>query len=228
MITAFLPCRLGSQRIPDKNIKDFAGIKGGLLKIKLEQLCKTKVIDTIVVSSNDPRVLEFSSKFHDKRVLTIERPDYLGRNTTTTDELIKYVPTIINEGHVIWTHVTSPFLDETDYHDVIEKYFNVLNDGYDSLMTVLKIQSFLWNKTQAVNYNKDNLKWPMTQNLTPLYEVDSGAFISSVHNYNKFHDRIGCRPYLYEQKKSKSIDIDWPDDFILAEMLWKNNDVNRT
>ena len=34
MITAFLPCRKGSQRIPDKNVKPFAGIEGGLLKIK--------------------------------------------------------------------------------------------------------------------------------------------------------------------------------------------------
>ena len=37
-MTIFLPCRLGSERIPQKNTKDFAGIKGGLLKVKLNTL----------------------------------------------------------------------------------------------------------------------------------------------------------------------------------------------
>lgn len=31
-VHVFLPCRKGSERIPNKNTKDFAGVKGGLLK----------------------------------------------------------------------------------------------------------------------------------------------------------------------------------------------------
>ena len=222
MITAFLPCRLGSQRVPDKNIRDFSGIKGGLLKIKLDQLCKTERIETIIVSSNDPRVLEFSSKFKDSRVIIDERPDSLGSNTTTTDELIKYVPSIIPEGDVLWTHVTSPFLNEKDYEKIIDSYLYNLNKGYDSLMTVLKIQGFIWDKSKPISYDRKKLKWPMTQNIEPFFEVDSGVFLSSIDSYKKFSDRIGITPFLYEQEKGKSIDIDWPEDFVFAEKLWKN------
>ena len=42
MITAFIPCRAGSERIAKKNTKLFAGKEGGLLAIKLEQLLKVK------------------------------------------------------------------------------------------------------------------------------------------------------------------------------------------
>jgi len=63
MITAFLPCRKGSQRIPDKNIKSFAGNEGGLLNIKLRQLVECELIDQILVSSNDERVLENATNF---------------------------------------------------------------------------------------------------------------------------------------------------------------------
>jgi CMP-N-acetylneuraminic acid synthetase len=220
MITAFLPCRLGSQRVPDKNIRIFSGIEGGLLKIKLDQLVNTKKIDNIVVSSNDPRVLEFASKYNENRFVVDERPDYLGSNTTTTDELINYVPSIITEGHVLWTHVTSPFLNENDYQKIIESYFNKLDYGYDSLMTVLKLQCFIWDKTKPISYSRSELKWPMTQNIKPLFEVDSGVFLSSINNYKEIGDRIGKKPFLYEQDKSKSIDIDWPEDFVLAEKLW--------
>jgi CMP-N-acetylneuraminic acid synthetase len=226
MITAFLPCRLGSQRVPNKNIRDFAGIKGGLLKIKLDQLCKTKNIDKIIVSSNDIRILEFSSKYKDSRITLDERPDYLGSNTTTTDELIHYVANIITEGHVLWTHVTSPFLTEYDYTQIIESYFKELENGYDSLMTVLKLQGFIWDKNKPISYNRKDLKWPMTQNIEPLYEVDSGVFLSSIDNYKRIGDRIGERPFLLTQGKGKSIDIDWPEDFAFAEKIWSNCELN--
>lgn len=222
MITAFLPCRLGSQRVPHKNIKDFAGVKGGLLKIKLDQLCQTREIDSIVVSSNDPRILDFSAKYNDSRLIIDERPDYLGSNTTTTDELIKYVPSVIAEGHVLWTHVTSPFLNENDYKKIIKNYFEALKNGHDSLMTVLKLQGFIWDKSKPISYERANLKWPMTQNIKPLYEVDSGVFLSTIDNYKLWNDRIGHCPFLLEQNKAKSIDIDWPEDFLLAEKLWLN------
>jgi len=221
MITAFLPCRKGSQRIPDKNVKPFAGIEGGLLKIKLEQLLACSDIDSILVSSNDERVLDFASKVNDSRVVIDNRPDYLGCSSTTTDELIKYVPSIIKEGHVLWTHVTSPFITEVDYANIIATYFNKLDNGYDSLMTVLKLQGFIWDENKPISYDRSDLKWPMTQNINPLYEVDSGVFLSLVDNYKQLDDRIGRNPFLLEQAKLKSVDIDWPDDFIFAEQLWQ-------
>ncbi|WP_413701744.1 cytidylyltransferase domain-containing protein [Psychromonas sp. KJ10-10] len=221
MITAFLPCRKGSQRIPDKNVKDFAGVKGGLLKIKLEQLLKCKKIDSIVVSSNDERVLSFANKVNDSRIVVDDRPDHLGSSSTTTDELIKYVPSIVKEGEVLWTHVTSPFITEFDYENIIVAYEDALSKGYDSLMTVLKLQGFIWDEKRPISYDRNDLKWPMTQNVKPLYEVDSGVFLSTIKNYKNYDDRIGLKPFLLEQEKLKSVDIDWPDDFTFAEELWK-------
>lgn len=223
MITAFLPCRKGSQRIPDKNIKPFAGIEGGLLKIKLDQLLQSKKIDRVVLSSNDERILKYAEQLNEERVVIDHRPEHLGSSSTTTDSLIRYVPSLIEEGHILWTHVTSPFMGSLDYDTLIDEYFNGLEKGYDSLMTVLKLQGFIWDKNSPVSYNREMLKWPMTQNIEPLYEVDSGAFISSAENYSRYQDRIGNKPFLFEQNKMKSIDIDWPDDFTFAEELWKKS-----
>jgi len=62
MITAFLPCRSGSQRVPEKNTKDFAGVKGGILHIKLNQLLKSKRINAIILSTDDPKAQEIACK----------------------------------------------------------------------------------------------------------------------------------------------------------------------
>ena len=52
-VTVFLPMRKGSQRIKNKNIRDFSGIKGGLSFIKISQLLKVESISRIVISTDD-------------------------------------------------------------------------------------------------------------------------------------------------------------------------------
>ena len=48
MITVFIPCRAGSERVPEKNTRSFAGLDGGLLKIKLDQILRIKLVDKII------------------------------------------------------------------------------------------------------------------------------------------------------------------------------------
>jgi CMP-N-acetylneuraminic acid synthetase len=221
MLTVFLPCRKGSQRIPDKNIKSFAGVPNGLLQIKLEQLLNCTLVDQVILSSNDDRVLEYAASITDTKLVLDQRPDWLGSSETTTDQLINYVPSLINDGHVLWTHVTSPFIDENEYDKIIRLFYEKLTQGYDSLMTAKKIQTFIWNEFEAVNYDRNIEKWPRTQTIKPLYEIDSGAFIAPIEAYLSYSDRIGIKPFIYPLDGCKSLDIDWPDDFILAEQVFK-------
>ncbi|OEK06089.1 acylneuraminate cytidylyltransferase [Flavivirga aquatica] len=221
MITVFLPCRAGSQRVPKKNTKNFSGIEGGLLRIKLEQLLKVSMIDRIIVSTNDQEVIRIASKISSDIVIDV-RPEYLATSLTSTDDLINYVPKIIKEGHILWTHVTSPFLTNTVYEDVIKTYFEVLKKGEnDSLMTVNKVQTFLWNKEGSINYDRNIEKWPRTQTLPELFEVNSGVFINSRDNYVNGGDRIAETPFLYRTKGYASFDIDWEHDFSLGELIYK-------
>lgn len=221
MLTVFLPCRKGSQRIPDKNIKSFAGVPNGLLQIKLEQLLNCSLVDQVILSSNDDRVLEYAASIQNAKLVLDQRPDWLGRSETTTDQLINYVPSLINDGHVLWTHVTSPFIDENEYEKIIRLFYEKLTQGYDSLMTAKKMQAFIWNEFEAVSYDRSIEKWPRTQTIKPLYEIDSGAFVAPVEAYTSYSDRIGVKPFIYSLDGCKSLDIDWPDDFILAEQVYK-------
>lgn len=217
----FLPCRKGSQRIPSKNTRPFAGIEGGLLRIKLEQLLLVPEIDEIILSSDDDVVLEIGASFEDKRIRPMARPTQLCLSSTSTDELIDYVPSIIQgSATIIWTHVTSPFLSAATYTDMIKKYYDHA-DKYDSLMSVNALRTFIWNNESPLNYNRAEEKWPRTQTLPVYYEVNSGVFIADLSTYIDQHDRIGSRVQMYETSKLESMDIDWPEDFEHAEMLYK-------
>lgn len=229
MITVFLPCRAGSERIPEKNTKTFADVNGGLLTIKLHQLLKVDSIDNIVLSSNDLNVIKIARQVSN-RIIIDERPEHLALSSTSTDDLVKYVPQIIKEGHVIWTHTTSPFLDHFIYSKAIKLYLDNLNNELnDSLMTVNRIQTFLWDHKKSFNYDRKLEKWPRTQTLKELFEINSGMFINSIDNYKKFDDRIGEEPFLMNTKGYTSFDIDWPEDFLLGEMIYRRlNDKNQS
>ena len=223
-ITAFLPCRKGSQRIKNKNVRSFAGFAGGLVQLKLEQLAKVRSISRVIVSTDDDCVKSFASAFADQcpgKITIDTRPDYLATSEATTDSVINYVKEKFNFQHILWTHCTSPFVDEFDYELCIEKYKEVIQKGNDSLMTVQKHQGFYWRQGQPLSYDREIERWPRTQTIEPIYEVDSAVFLASKSVYENFGDRIGSSPYLLDLEKPVNIDIDWPEQFLLAEIAFR-------
>lgn len=219
VLRAFLPCRKGSERGPEKNVRPFCGYGKGLLEIKLGQLMATHGLDEVVLSTNDPDILAYARDLDEPRLIVHEREDKLCSSATSTDELVAHAQELIPNGHILWTHVTSPFVTAAMYTDMISVYRERLESGYDSLMSVTPFQSFLWDKEGPVNYDRTAEKWPRTQTLPVFNEVNSAAFIAASEVYRTESDRIGVRPYLYSMGPLESHDIDWPEDFELAECL---------
>ncbi|WP_144967221.1 cytidylyltransferase domain-containing protein [Pseudomonas sp. DE0010] len=217
--TCFLPCRKGSERVPNKNIKPFGGHQFGLIEIKLKQLLQSDAIDAIVLSTNDESILEYASSLRNSKLKLHQRRDDLSSSQTSTDQLVAHALELIGDGNILWTHVTSPFLNATHYNEIVEVYNEKMAAGFDSLMTTNLIHGFLWQNDIPVNYDRDVEKWPRTQTLAPVHEVNSGVFLASANIYDQLDDRIGRRPYLHPLDKLVSHDIDWPEDFIVAECL---------
>lgn len=222
-ITFFLPCRSGSERVLNKNTRRFAGVDGGLLYVKLKQILGLDLDLKLVVSTNDQIVIDVTKSFGDPRIIIDRRPEKLCLSSTSVKDLIMYVPTIVQTDHVFWFHVTTPFVDASVYEEAVACYFSKIEEGYDSIMSVSKLQSFLWDSEQReiINYDRSILKYPRTQDLRPLFEINHAFYAMSVKNYLRFEDRIGVNPYLFELDKIQSIDIDDLQDFKLAEIIFE-------
>jgi CMP-N-acetylneuraminic acid synthetase len=219
VVSCFLPCRKGSERVPRKNIKSFAGNTFGLIEVKLKQLLNSRCIDEIVLSTNDEEILNYAHSLKQRRIRLHQREEALSSNTTSTDQLVAHALSLIPKGHILWTHVTSPFITGERYDNIISCYRDQLERGYDSLMTTTPLQNFLWQDNKPINYDRVAEKWPRTQTIKPVHEVNSGAFLTSSSIYADHEDRIGLRPYLYELDKLASHDIDWREDFLIAECM---------
>ena len=220
-VAFFLPARKGSQRVKNKNTRPFAGIEGGLLANKLEQLLATEQIDEIVLSTNDEECLRIGRKYAERssRLRVVERPDELCLDSTNLQDLICYVPTVTSAEHILWGHVTTPLADAASYDAAVEDYFASLDEGFDSLVGVTELKNFLLDAEGRLINNTTELPWPRTQDLAPLYEINHAVFLAPREVYIEQRNRLGRRPKLHVMDKISSMDIDWEEDFVIAEAL---------
>ena len=70
-----------------------------------------------------------------------------------------------------------------------------------------------------VNFNPERI--PRTQDLNPLYDEVSAAYVFTKEVFEKYKRRIGKHPYITEVSGIECIDIDYPEDFLIADAVYK-------
>ena len=222
-IHVLVPCRAGSVRVPGKNTRPFAGDPGGLIGVKLDQLAACEEYASIVVTTDDPAVRAVAEERARRSRVPIaihDRPPSLAI-ADTLDAFVAHVPEIVPDGVVAWTHVTSPLFGTALMDEAARAFRREVEDGpADSLMTVETVRSFVWDEEGCVSHDRSAVKWPQTQDLRPLYVVNSALFMIDRTAMIARRDRVGDRPFLFETDPISGFDIDWPSDFALAERLY--------
>ncbi|APS39321.1 acylneuraminate cytidylyltransferase family protein [Salegentibacter sp. T436] len=218
----FIPVRSGSERVINKNTRDFAGVRGGLLGFKLNQILNLSDEFEIVVSTNDEECYKISNSYKGKfqNFKIIERSNILSQSDTPLKELILHAGEVCSGNSILWTHVTSPFCGPKDYIKAIQLYEEGLKENYDSLVSGRDYKEFLLDKKSGeILNNNSKLSWPRTQDLSDWFEINNAIFLTSRKNY-KNGNRIGSKPVLHTQNKIVSHDIDYIDDFKIAEAIY--------
>ena len=211
----FVPIKLNSERLPNKMLRKlgnkllFQYIFYTLLEVKKEVQCK------IYCFCSDERIKEFLPK----GIIFLKRDKKLDRNETKGIEIYKSFVEIINDGdNYILCHATSPFIKKDS---IIEGLNSILNKGYDSALSVSKIQTFCWYKNKPINYDLDNIV--KTQDIKPVLWETSAFFMFKKKILIEKNRRIGDNPYFVETDRIESIDIDELQDFELAQKIIDNS-----
>lgn len=223
-ITVIIPCRKGSQRVLNKNTRPFAGFTNGLLELKLKQLDAVAGIDEILVTTNDPVVIEFIDAIRGhlaKPIILDHRPDEYASDDSLQG-LINYLTRIVDTDVILWTHVTSPLFGATHYDAAITAYLEAKqNETADSLMAVDVAQTFAMQSGKWISHDVTVKRWPRTQDLEKIFLVNSALFIIDLDLMTLSKDRVGNKPLLYETPAPFGFDIDWEEDFVLGEKLYE-------
>jgi CMP-N-acetylneuraminic acid synthetase len=207
--------RHSSERVKGKNYRDFGGkplyhhIVGSLLA------CPS--IQQVVIDTDSPFILEDAAK-HFPAVRLLERPEHLRAGEIPMNDVLLHTTGQLEADFFLQTHSTNPLLSAATIERGVQLFFKNF-PIYDSLFTVTRLQTRLWDSlARAVNHNPNILL--RTQDLPPIYEENSCMYIFSRDILLNKHNRLGDRPYMLEITREEAQDIDEEIDFRIAEFMY--------
>jgi CMP-N-acetylneuraminic acid synthetase len=216
-ITALLPMKGHSERVPNKNLRPMCGVP--LFFHVAATLQKSTLVDSIVINTDSETIAEQATRSFPK--VTIHwRPESICGDMVSMNTIIAHDIALCPGEHFLQTHATNPLLTTGTVDRAIDAYFKGV-DTYDSLFSVNRLQTRLyWESGQAVNHDPAELV--RTQDLPPVFEENSLLFLFSKRSFAEAgHKRIGLAPQMFPTPPQESVDIDIEHDFILAETLMR-------
>lgn len=217
-VACFIPIKKHSERVKGKNFRLLNGKK--LYEYIITNVLEASVFDDIFVDTDSEEIKDYIS---DKEVSFIEREDWLVKNTANgNDLLISHANKKEGYDYYFQLFATAPFLSPDTISECVEILMST--DEHDSIFTGLHKKDFYWLNNNPVNYRPGLL--PRSQDLDALVEETTGLYGIKKESLDKYHCRIGRKPYIYEVNYIEAVDINNEEDLEWAEWLAKKYDIN--
>lgn len=225
-ICFIVQARLNSERVPKKMIRDFAGTT--LTDHVLEKLVNSSLIPSsqIYLSAHENELVNIGKKYP----INIFKRSYESANIDHGIEVLFEWYNKLPYKYVIMISGCNPFLKIKTIENFIKTY---LSSPHDGLFSVIEKKNYFWNQ-------KGNMlnKWPEGQDLLNTKEVES-TYEAAHCLYGSRMDLIGKGkwvgdwnrkndPVLFKVEEIEAFDIDYEWQFVLAENLFKLNDIDHS
>ena len=211
-VTAMVPVRAGSVRVPNKNIRPFADIN--LLELKLELLKKINGISNIIVSTDCKTSASIASK---KNVKVQWRNKYYAGSNVTNDQHWLHIAQTTPGDIVFFAQVCNPLLKVSTMQRALDTFLS--SNVNDSLNSVSSEKKFLWQNGKPLNY--DINKTPKSQDLPEIVSLNFAISIIQKQSMIERKNLVGYKPDFIDLDKVESMDIDELNDFKIAEVMYK-------
>lgn len=221
-ITAIIPVKGNSTRLPNKNILPFG--KSNLLLHKIEQLKQVQGITTIIVSSDSDEMLKMAEE---SGVKAVKRPIQYADESVPFGMFLEYICDTIEGDHILWACATSPLVEPYLYNKAIKMYLKKLEEGYDSLITCTPYQTYLMDEKGPLNFSM-GLAHKNSEQLPMLYHFTNGINIAPKEKIKEWHYNYGPKAYRLLINKREASDIDDIYDYECAKAMLNMKDPNPT
>jgi CMP-N-acetylneuraminic acid synthetase len=213
-ITALVPMRHQSIRVPEKNYRLLAGKP--LYSYIIRTLIDCPEIDQIAVDTDSPVIKGGLEKYF-PQVRIIDRPDHLRADSVPMNDILLYDCGLIQADLYLQTHSTNPLLTAASISGAIHTFLSK-KEEYDSLFAVTKLLTRLWDGNgKPLNHDPGVLI--RTQDLPPVYEENSCIYLFKGQILAERRNRLGYKPLMYEISADEAWDIDDELDFEVVESL---------
>ena len=220
-LIAMIPARLGSKRIPKKNIRLFAGKP--LIQYPIDLALSMGVFDEIWVNTEDKLLGKLAeslgAKFH-------KRPESLAADhATNRDFTYEFLKNHVAD-YIVMINTTSPLLTTKTGLEFV-KYLT--ENNYDTLLSTLEERAETFYMDKPLNFTFDEKI--NSQMLEPTEKVVWALTAWKREVFIKLND-MGINPVFggvvgkYAIPKDESCDLDTEEDWRLAEGIMISRNIS--
>ena len=218
-ICIVVQARLGSQRVPRKMIKPFAGTT--LIDILLNKLVSLNSTDysKVYFCAHEQELLDIATNYPVNIIKRSKESANEEKDIKILYEWFKEIPT----KHIVMVSACNPLLKINTIDQFIFQYQNSNKEG---AISVYESKNYFWNsKGKMLN------KWPegFTSMNTKFVEPTKvaahcmyGCRVDLIKKGNWVTNKLPYEPELINMPEIEAFDIDEPWQFKVAEQLYKN------
>jgi N-acylneuraminate cytidylyltransferase len=224
MKVAIIPARGGSKRIPRKNIKSFCGKP--MIAWSIEAAQSSHCFDKVIVSTDEQEIAEVARKFGAE--VPFIRPNELADDFTGTIPVTKHAiewleaqGQRVNEAMCLYP--TAPFVQPKIIIDAYEQWHDSqANYCFTATNYAAPIQrAFKLTDNKRAQMFQPELFNERSQDLEEAYH-DAGQFYwGTPEAFKRLEPVISEDSSPYVLPRYLVQDIDTPDDWVLAELLYQ-------
>ena len=225
-----IPARGGSKGIPDKNLKPFCG--ESLVSRAVEQALQCAVGNDVIFVSTDSEKIKKEAEKHNIEIPFL-RPDDLATDTASTYSVIIHA---IHEfekigksfERVVLLQPTSPFRIKSDIKGALEAW----HPGLDMVVSVTESKAnpyfnlFETGENGFLCHSKGNGEFTRRQETPKVWEYNGAVYVISAKSLMKGPMSKFSKVVPYIMPTSRSIDLDTPEDWEIAEIIYKRQQKN--
>ena len=223
-IIAMIPARLGSKRVPKKNLRLLNGRP--LISYNIETAVKSGIFDEVYVNSEAEIFSEIAETYGAK---FYKRPEQFSTDQATNDNFALDFMNNIDGEILIQILPTSPMISVQEIKDFTNE---MTKNNWDSLISVEHKQIACVYKNNPINFDKLKIN-PPSQTMEPVmcYATVLMGWKYDIFKMNMkktgsaYHGGYGRTGY-YELRGLSTVDIDREDDFKFVERIIHSLNIN--
>ena len=224
-IVAMIPARMGSKRIPKKNIRLLNGKP--LIQYAIDAAKEADCFDEIWVNSESDIIKELAV---DSGVRFYKRPEYYASDEASNDEFAEDFFNNVNTDIIIQILPTSPFISPKEIRDFVDKF---VYNGLDTLISMIDVQIEAIYKNKPINFKQKKIT-PPSQTLEPIKAYGCSLmgwrrknYLENIRKHGAAYHGGDGKIDFFTLKGLSTIDIDNEEEFQLAEFVARSLSKNK-
>jgi CMP-N-acetylneuraminic acid synthetase/quercetin dioxygenase-like cupin family protein len=225
-VVAMIPARMGSKRIPKKNLRLLGGEP--LIAHVTKTAKSADVFDEIYINSEDDVFAEIAEQYG---VNFYKRPVEYATDSANNDAFLKDFCEKINADIVVQILPTSPFLTQVEIQQFVER---MKQGSHDTFVSVQDHQIACVFDGQGVNFKPDEPHIP-SQEMTPvssyatvLMAWNKVDFLTNMQEHGFGYHGVNGRIGYFPITGFSTVDIDNEEDFRMAEAVFQYLAANKS